>query len=83
MRILYLWLPHSESCMLASMPPKKKNPPKPLKNPELLFIRMDPETMTALAAYIDSFEVKPERPAVGLAALRNFLSERGYLPKAK
>lgn len=53
------------------------------KNPGMLLLRLDDETTAALAAYINSFEVKPERTAVGLAALRQFLAERGHLPKPK
>jgi hypothetical protein len=67
--------------MLGTMPPPKKKPGegKKLKNPDILFIRMDLATQAALAAFIADQEVPPERPAVGLIALQKFLAERGYL----
>ena len=65
--------------MLAVMPPQKR---KELKNPDLVFVRMDNETRLAFEKFIASQPVTPERPAVVLTALRAFLVQHGYLPKS-
>lgn len=66
--------------MLAIMPaPKRK--PKELKNPEMVFVRMDDETRGAFEKFIAAQPVTPERPAVVLTALREFLQKHGYLPR--
>ncbi len=68
--------------MLTTMPPPKKKPGrvgrKP-KNPGMLMLRLDADTVAALEAYIVAQEVPPERTAVGLTALRRFLSDKGFL----
>lgn len=55
----------------ASKPAKKRGP--------VLFMTLDAETEAALVAYIAAQEVEPDRSAVGIKALRLFLSERKYL----
>jgi hypothetical protein len=72
--------------MLGTMPPKKRKPDRvgrAPKNPGMLLLRLDEDTVAALTAYLASLEVPPERTAVGLAALRKFLAERGFPPKPK
>jgi hypothetical protein len=68
--------------MLASMP-AKRNKPKELKNPEMVFVRMDDETRAAFEKFVAAQPVTPERPAVVLTALREFLQRWGFLPKPK
>ncbi len=77
--MLRVWLSHAGHRMLDLMPNKKQGSGRKLKNPEQVLIRMDPETQTALEAYIAAQTVPPERPAVALTALRRFLSEQGFL----
>jgi hypothetical protein len=68
--------------MLAVMSePSKK--PRELKNPEMVFVRMDDETRAAFEKFMGDQPVTPERPAVVLTALRDFLRRLGYLPKRK
>jgi hypothetical protein len=66
--------------MNATMPrPKKK--PAPEKKPQpVLFLRLDAATEAALVGYINSQEAPPDRTAVGLAALRQFLTRHGFWP---
>jgi hypothetical protein len=66
--------------MLNTMPRPKKDTAKKLVNPEQVLIRMDKETQSAFEAYLAAQDVAPERPAVVLAALREFLVSRKYLP---
>ena len=69
--------------MLTLMPPKKKKPSlvgrKP-KNPGMLMLRMDEATVAALDAYLTAQKVPPERTAVALVALRQFLTAEGFPP---
>lgn len=59
---------------------RKSVPSKPAKKRgPVLFITLDDETEAGLVAYIASHEVPPDRSAVGLVALRQFLTERKYL----
>jgi hypothetical protein len=68
--------------MLDTMP-AKRNRPKELKNPEMVFVRMDDGTRAAFEKFVSDQPVTPERPAVVLTALRLFLQQHGYLPKPK
>jgi hypothetical protein len=65
--------------MLATMPKKKPKPGSELKHPNVVLVRLDDEEVEALRAYMDAQEVKPERPAVLVVALRRLLIERGFL----
>jgi cytochrome c553 len=68
--------------MLNTMPPRKK-PSRKEPNPNAVFVRLDDETAEALAAFIKSQKVAPERPAVIVHALRAFLTSEGFLKPAK
>jgi len=69
--------------MTDTMPRK----PKPQSRPEqpasksrgpTVMIRPDPQTEAELVAYINAQDVAPDRSAVGLKALREFLVSRGF-----
>jgi hypothetical protein len=77
----YLWKPHAGFGMLTLMPPKKKpgRLGKKPKNPGMLMLRMDDATVAALEAYLGAQKVPPERTAVALVALRQFLTAEGFL----
>lgn len=67
--------------MLETMPPPKKKPnqPKRVPNPNAVFVRLDDETGAALAKFVAAQKVPPERTAVIVIALRQFLAAEGYL----
>ncbi len=65
-------------CMAKSPKAPKASGGKP-KGPTL-FIRMTQAHENALAAFIAAQAVSPERPAVGLKALEEFLAKHGYWP---
>jgi hypothetical protein len=46
--------------------------------PPVLYLRITPDDEAALQAYIDAQDTPPDRTAVGLRALRQFLESRGY-----
>jgi len=56
--------------------PAKKTSPK--KRGPVLFVTMDEQTDAELQAYIAAQDVGPDRSAVGLKALREFLVSRGF-----
>lgn len=71
---------------------KKPNQAKPVaattKKPKaekqsVLYIRTSPEHEAALDAYIQRQKAKPDRQAVGLAALEQFLEQEGLWPLGK
>lgn len=45
-----------------------------------VFITLDDATEAALVRFIADQRVRPERAAVGLTALTEFLTKEGYLP---
>lgn len=47
----------------------------------VLYLRLDDETEASLQAFIAAQRVEPDRTAVGLKALREFLSREGYWPR--
>lgn len=55
---------------------------KPAKKPRgpVVFISLDDDTEAALQSFIAAQPVSPDRAAVGLTALRRFLSEHGHFP---
>lgn len=62
----------------AGKQPKSQKPPK--RKRDVLFISLDSETEACLVAFIASQVVEPDRSAVGLKALREFLGKQGYWP---
>ena len=63
-----------------------KNPPKSGKSKgkprgPVLFIRVDEATEAQLVAFMKAQRVEPDRSAVGLTALREFLEREGFRPK--
>lgn len=66
---------------------KKPDDPQPAKTSKrrgpVLFISLDANTEASLVAFISSQVVEPDRSAVGLKALREFLAKQGYWPPPK
>ncbi len=56
--------------------PKSPNPPRE----RVLAMRMPPELETALEAYREAQTYPPDRTAVGLRALEQFLRSEGFYP---
>lgn len=46
-----------------------------------LFVRIDDDTEAALQDFIGAQDVPPDRQAVGLKALHEFLAKRGHWPR--
>jgi len=78
--------------MPAMATPKKKttadtSKPKPSKDRgPVLYLRLSDDDEAALTGYIAAQEVPPDRTAVGLTALRQFLGRHGFgalAPKGK
>lgn len=65
--------------MTLTMPPPKKKPGTPPQNPNGVFVRLDDATAAALEEFLREQDVPPKKPAVLLAALREFLGKRGHL----
>lgn len=60
---------------------KKAEPePKPRRRRPVLQITMPEDVEAGLTAYIAAQDAPPDRTAVGLAALKAFLSARGFWP---
>lgn len=71
--------------MLGTMSKKKANSSAasgPKDRGPVLFIRLKPEMEQALQAFIGAQDVEPDRSAVGLKALSEFLEKRGFWPPA-
>jgi hypothetical protein len=61
----------------------KKNPGRPAtgRTPSVtIFSRVPPPLAEALEAYLDSLRPKPSTTAVVIAALEDFLQEKGFWP---
>jgi hypothetical protein len=70
--------------MISVMSKKPKQPAAPqAKPPTPVYLRIDDETDAALASFIRSQPVPPERTTVTLTALRKFLQEQGHYPPPK
>lgn len=66
-----------------STPKKKKDAAPVAKSRGTTFsLRLGPDREAALARFIESQEVPPEKTAVILRALDKFLAEKGLLPPA-
>lgn len=79
----YLWLASAVRVTIPGMG-KSKPSKKPVnatanKSP-VLYVRLTDEHEAALAAYIARQKAKPDRQAVGLAALEEFLRAEGLWP---
>lgn len=48
--------------------------------PPAVFFRPSPELNAALVAFIEAQPVRPERPAVAVTALEQFLAKHGFWP---
>jgi hypothetical protein len=59
---------------------KKKTKPTAEKREKVLAMRMPPELEAALQSFISAQQFPPDRTAVGLRALENFLREQGHYP---
>lgn len=60
-----------------------KQKPKPAKDRgPVLYIRLDDPTEAALQAFIKAQTVEPDRTAVGLKSLHEFLTKHGFWPPA-
>jgi predicted transcriptional regulator len=57
--------------------PKPPKPPKKSRGP-VLFIRLDDRTEAELVAFMRAQRVEPDRSAVGLKALHEFLEREGF-----
>ncbi len=70
--------------MFGTMSKKKANPPATSSGSKdrgpVLFIRLKPDMEEALQAFIGAQDVEPDRSAVGLKALSEFLEKRGFWP---
>jgi hypothetical protein len=54
---------------------KQKRPRGPV-----VFVTLDAVTEASLVAFIEAQPVQPDRAAVGLTAIRDFLKRQGYFP---
>lgn len=63
----------------------KQKPPKPGSKDRgpVLYLRLDEPTEDALQAFIRAQTVEPDRTAVGLKALHEFLAKHGFWPPPK
>lgn len=85
-----MWLVPRADARIVGMGKRKPNGQKKpvqatVKNPPadkapVLYIRLSPPLDAALAAYIDRQKAKPDRQAVGVAALEAFLQSEGLWP---
>jgi hypothetical protein len=66
--------------MLAVMSERKKPSPKSKGRGPVVFLTLDPDTETGLTSFIAAQDVAPDRAAVALKALREFLRSRGHYP---
>ncbi len=57
-----------------------KEPKKPVAKPRgpVLFVRLDDQTESELVAFIRAQRVEPDRSAVGMKALHEFLVKEGF-----
>lgn len=60
-----------------------KKPKRDKESVPVVYLRLDDDTDTALRAYIAAQEVPPDRAAVGMTALRQFLAKHGVYPPKK
>lgn len=65
----------------AKKPAAPKETAKP--TPPVLYLRLTAADEAALQAYIEAQDTPPDRTAVGLRAVRSFLTERGFLTPTK
>ena len=63
--------------VMAKKKPQKRD--SELKHPNVVLVRLTDEEVAALHAYMNSQEIRPERPGVLVFSLRRFLTERGFL----
>jgi hypothetical protein len=71
--------------MSAVMSKKKPGRPKSATPPKerILAVRMPPDLETALESFRAAHTFPPDRTAVALRALENFLREQGHYPPRK
>lgn len=60
----------------------KADEPASKKRRNVIFITLDDEIEASLQGFIDSQRIKPDRAAIGLTALIEFLEREGF-PKRK
>jgi len=65
---------------MLSVMSKQRKPSGKSKPRLVLFVTLTQSDEDALQAYIAAQDVEPDRSAVGLKALHEFLSKRGYWP---
>lgn len=63
---------------MATMSKKRESMPKSKAN--VLFMRLSQDVENALVAFQNAQRVKPDRTAIGLTALLEFLEREGYWP---
>lgn len=63
------------------MSKQKKSAEKPKRN--VVFVTLDDETEAAFQKFIGDQRIPPERSAVGLTAIVEFLKREGYSPEYK
>lgn len=66
--------------MIANMSKQPKKVGKPKEPTPVLYLRLTPEHDAAIQEYIARQKAKPDRQAVGLAALEAFLEAEGLWP---
>ncbi len=67
--------------MIPVMSKQKKQPATDAKKPNpILYLRLDDDTEAALQAFLARQEVKPDRTAVGMTALHQFLAKHNLWP---
>lgn len=74
--------------MLDLMSKPKRTRGRPPKRPAeergpILYLRIDKQTDAAIQSFIASQLVPPDRTAVGLSAIHEFLTKHGYWPPAE
>ncbi len=69
--------------MLSGMAKSKKNPPEPTTpkgRSQVYNVRLGHDLDASIAAYLASQEVPPDKSAVIVAAVRDFMKARGFYP---
>lgn len=51
------------------------------QDPIILYVRLDADTSAALTEFLEAQPVAPERTAVTVKALREFLAHHGFWPR--
>jgi hypothetical protein len=69
--------------MLLEMSKQKSNKSNAKSRGPVLYLRLSEEHETALQAFLKRQRVQPDRTAVGLTALEEFLAKEGLWPAKK